>query len=106
MFDSDPTFLNKLYYYATALTLGAIASFSALLGAPDKQVTIRGAFSYILTGGLASLMLVLLLVQKYGASELLIGVSILGGYQAFNIFFVLGTTLISKAKDILKPIGK
>lgn len=106
MFDNDPSLATKVAYYATALTLGALASFSALLGSPDKQITIRGAFAYVLTGGLCSLMIVLLLVEKYGPSELLIGVSILAGYQAFNMFFVLGVAMSGMAKRILGGINK
>jgi uncharacterized membrane protein len=89
----------NIYYLAVTVTLGALSALAALLGDPDRVITRRILFSYILSGGLASLGLALLLIEKYGFSYFLIGISTFAGYKAFDVLTLLSlgvTTMVRR----------
>ena len=94
---------RHIWYLTTALGLGAISAMASLLGDDERQLTWRIVTAYLLSGGLASMGLVLVLVEWYGFSYFLVGVAIFAGYKAFD---VLAIASWSVTKVVRKVIGE
>lgn len=82
--------LDTLVYMGAAMTLGSIAALAALLGSKDVTLSARSVAAYLITGGVCSLGIVLLLVEQYGFSYFLVGVAFLSGYKAVEVLTLLG----------------
>lgn len=87
-------------YLAVALTLGAVSALAALLGS-DRVLTWRLVLSYLLAGGLASGVVILLLVEKYGFSYFLCGAGILAGYKSFDMLALLSLAISQLARKYI-----
>ncbi len=94
---------RHIWYLTTALGLGAISAMASLLGDDERKLTWRIVTAYLLSGGLASIGLVLVLVEWYGFSYFLVGVAIFAGYKAFD---VLAIASWSVTKVVRKIIGE
>ncbi|TXH05156.1 MAG: hypothetical protein E6R05_02270 [Candidatus Moraniibacteriota bacterium] len=94
---------RHIWYLTTALGLGAISAMASLLGDDERKLTWRIVTAYLLSGGLASIGLVLVLVEWYGFSYFLVGVAIFAGYKAFD---VLAIASWSVTKVVRKVIGE
>jgi len=87
--------LKMVGYLSVVIMLGALSALASLLGSErvlDKRVII----TYILSGGIVSLGIVLLLIDTYGFSYFLVGTAIFAGYKAFDLL-AAGGVLLSKA---------
>jgi len=100
MDQGDQKFTFYLAYYGSALVLGALAALASLMGS-SKVINARVVITYCLAGGLVSLGIVLLLIERYGASPFLIGVSIFAGYKAFDIAALLGVAVTRLVERVL-----
>lgn len=94
------TSLSTLVYLLSAFTFGALSALAALLGDASRVLTGRVIFAYIISGGLASVGLILLLIEKYGFSYFLVGVAVFAGYKAFDILAVISLTITKIAKKL------
>lgn len=95
------TDLRTVAYLAAALTLGAMSAIASLLGDGTRALSWRVIVAYLLSGGLASMGLVLLLIEYYGFSYFLVGVAIFAGYKAFDVLAAISVAVTSLVKRIL-----
>ena len=77
-------------FFVGMIACGGIAAFASLLGQEAKPLSKRTIFFYIVAGCVASLVVVLLLVEYYGPSYFLTGIAILAGYKAVDVLAILG----------------
>lgn len=89
-------------YVALAAGFGGFAAFVSLLQKENVPLRLRTVLCYILGGVVASSVIVMLLIEKYGASYLLAGVSTLAGYKALDILSNLGVGLIALIRRAFK----
>lgn len=82
-----------LWYLATVVMFGALSAFAALLGDSTKQLSARAVAAYILAGAAAAWGVVTLLVDYYGFSWFLLGVSVFAGYKAVDFLTVIGAAI-------------
>jgi hypothetical protein len=87
-------------YILTALSLGSLSSLANLMGS-DRQITFRVVLAYVLVGGLCSAGLVMLAVERLGASYFVIGLSVFAGYKAFDLMAGISSALTIVAKKFL-----
>lgn len=97
------TSMATLMYLLSAFTFGSLSALAALLGDASRILTGRVIFAYIISGGLASMGLILLLIEKYGFSYFLVGVAVFAGYKAFDILAVISLTITKIAKKLYGP---
>lgn len=100
----DPKTSVLILYYISSLCLGGLSALASLLGS-QQVLNLRAILSYILAGGLVGLGTVLLLIEKYGPSPFLIGVSIFAGYKAFDVAAVVGVALMDLMKRIFGQVN-
>ena len=100
---------QQAVYLLASLVLGSISALAALLGS-ERALTWRVVSAYLIAGGLASVAVVLLLVEKYGFSYFLCGAGILAGYKSFDMLALLSLAIsqaarkyITKDKDQTPP---
>ena len=74
-----------MLYLGAVVAFGSLAALAALLGDESRKITSRVVFAYLVAGGLASAGVVLLLVESYGFSWFLLGVSVFSGYKAVDV---------------------
>lgn len=91
---------QQAIYLAVSLGLGAISALAALLGS-ERSLTWRVVSAYLIAGGLASVAVVLLLVEKYGFSYFLCGAGILAGYKSFDVLALLSLAISQLAKKYI-----
>lgn len=103
----DPMFVN-LVYVGTAAIMGSLSCLASLLG-NDQPLSIRNVLSYVLAGGIVSAAVVLVTIDKFGASYFTVGLSIFAGYKAFDVLALGGNLgkavieVILKASSDKKP---
>ena len=76
--------LKTLIYFLVVIALGGLSAFASLLGS-NRMLSWRTVLSYLIAGGVCSLGVVLLVVEWYGFSYSLTGLSIFAGYKAFDV---------------------
>ncbi len=87
-------------YILTALSLGSLSSLANLMGS-ERVLSCRVVVAYILVGGLCSAGLVLIAVERLGASYFVIGLSVFAGYKAFDLMAGISSALTLVAKKFL-----
>lgn len=92
---------EHIWYLSTALGLGAMSAIASLLGDNERKLTWRIVLAYIMSGGLASMGLVLVLVEWYGFSYFLVGVAIFAGYKAFDVLAIASWSLTKLVKRVI-----
>ena len=92
--------MAKAWYLISALTLGALAALASLLGS-DRVLEFRVVATYLLAGSIVSLGVILLLVEQYGFSYFLVGISIFAGYKAFDVLALISVGVTSLVKRFL-----
>ena len=99
----DPLLLDikAIGYITLCSTLGAISALASLLGMPSKALNIRVVSAYVLAGGLVSAGITFFLVDNYGFSYPILGISIFAGYKAFDTLSVVGVAVSKLAKVIM-----
>lgn len=96
---------KHIWYLTTALGLGAISAMASLLGDDERKLTWRIVMAYLLSGGLASMGLVLVLVEWYGFSYFLVGVAIFAGYKAFDVLAITSWTITKMVRKVIGDNG-
>lgn len=91
----------KALYLVASLVLGGLGAMASLLGS-EKPMEKRVIGYYILSGSLVSLGVVLLLIDQYGFSYFLVGVSIFAGYKAFDVLAIVGVALTQLLRKFFK----
>ena len=76
--------LRVMLYLAASSTLGLMSALASVLGNDGQELTCRVIAAYLIAGALVSTGLTFILVQYYGFSYFLLGVSIFAGYKAFD----------------------
>jgi hypothetical protein len=94
--------VSAVLYLASSSTLGLISAFAALMGDERKKLTWRAVTAYLTAGALVSLGITLFLVEEYGFSYPLLGVSIFAGYKAFDTLAVLGMAVGTAVSSLVK----
>jgi hypothetical protein len=92
---------KHIWYLTTALGLGAISAMASLLGDDERKLTWRIMVAYLLSGGLASIGIVLILVEWYGFNYFLVGVAIFAGYKAFDVLAIVSWTITKMVKKVM-----
>ena len=93
--------LKVATYIAGAATLGLLSALASVLGNESKALTLRVVAAYLMAGALVSAGLTFLLVQHYGFSYFLLGVSIFAGYKAFDTLALIGIAISNLVKRFL-----
>lgn len=93
--------MKTVAYIAVSSTLGVLSALAALLGNEEKALSFRTITAYLVAGGLVSCGVVFLLVQYYGFSYFLLGVSIFAGYKAFDSLSLIGLAVSNLVKRFL-----
>ena len=81
---------NRLIaYILLIIAMGGIASIASLLSS-EAVISTRAIVAYLMSGLVASGVIVTLLVDQYGVSWFMVGVSILAGYKAIDFLAIAG----------------
>lgn len=92
--------LTQVWYFVISLFLGSLSAMASLLGS-TAPLSKRVIGAYILSGGIVSLGIVLLLVERYGFSYFLFGTSIFAGYKAFDVLSLISVGVTSLVKRFI-----
>jgi hypothetical protein len=79
-------------YILLIIAMGGIASIASLLSS-EAAISMRAIIAYLMSGLVASGVIVTLLVEQYGVSWFMVGVSILAGYKAIDFLAIAGVWL-------------
>jgi hypothetical protein len=97
--------LKIIGYLVVASMLGLLSAFAALVGTESKEITWRTMVAYTLAGALVSAGVTFLLVEAYGFSYFLLGVSIFAGYKAFDTLAIVGMATANIAKKVMELVS-
>jgi drug/metabolite transporter (DMT)-like permease len=92
---------SHLGYLVVAMTFGAMSAMAALLGS-ENPLSARVVAAYILAGGLASVGVVLVLVESYGFNYFLCGAGIFAGYKAFDLLAAISIGVSNVVSKFIK----
>lgn len=104
MIDPVPPLFEDLKvaaYLGISAMLGLFSALAALMGNEEKKLTWRIVVAYLGAGALVAGGVTLLLIERYGFSYPLLGVSIFAGYKAFDILAAAGIALAGVVKKII-----
>jgi hypothetical protein len=94
--------IQAVLYLAASATFGMLSALASILGNEGHPLTCRIMCAYLIAGGLVSAGLTMILVQHYGFSYFLLGVSIFAGYKAFDTLAFMSLALKGLISRFLK----
>lgn len=90
--DQFSGFWIRVIYYAAAVALSGLSSFTKLLGSKAK-LSARVVTTYLLCGALVGGGIVLLFEAKFGRNAYLMGMALFAGYTALDIIAIVSVAI-------------
>lgn len=104
-----PTLFNDikvLGYLIVSSMLGLLSAFTSLLGSVGTPITWRTVSAYLLAGALVSAGVTFMVVEIYGFSYFLLGVSVFAGYKAFDTLTLVAVAVSGLVKKVIDLFSK
>lgn len=98
--------IKVLGYLIVSSMLGLLSAFTSLLGASETPITWRTVGAYLMAGALVSAGVTFMVIEIYGFSYFLLGVSVFAGYKAFDTLTLVAVAVGGLVKKILDLFPK
>jgi hypothetical protein len=93
--------LKVMLYLAASSALGMMSALASVLGNEGQVLSCRVVCAYLIAGGLVAAGITFMLIQYYGFSYFLLGVSIFAGYKAFDTMAFISLSITGLVKRFL-----